>query len=67
MAVDRQVISVSEAAKLLGISRNLAYAGIARGEIPSFKIGKRILIPRIALEKMLGGQTQPTPLDNKPG
>ena len=49
----KQVLSVTEAAKILGISRNLAYASVMRGEIPSFKVGKRILVPRIAFEKML--------------
>lgn len=51
--VDKQVISVTEVAKALGISRNLAYTGVMRGEIPSIKIGRRILIPRFALERML--------------
>lgn len=50
---DKQVLSVTEAAKVLGISRNLAYASVMRGEIPSFKVGKRILVPRIAFERML--------------
>ena len=52
---ERQVLSVTEAARILGISRNLAYASVMRGDIPSFKCGKRILISRIAFEKMLSG------------
>ncbi len=44
---------VEEAAKLLRIGRNQAYDAVANGEIPSIRIGKRILVPRIALERML--------------
>jgi excisionase family DNA binding protein len=48
------VFSVREAAELMGISRNLLYSLIHTGQIPCVKWGKRILIPRIALLKMLG-------------
>lgn len=53
MKEEQRVLSVTEAARILRISRNLAYASVMRGEIPSFKVGKRILIPRIALERLL--------------
>jgi excisionase family DNA binding protein len=45
--------SVSEAAKILGISRAPAYRAVARGEIPAIRIGGRVLVPRAALEQML--------------
>jgi len=38
---------------LLGISRNFAYELARRGEIPVIKLGKRKLVPRIALENKL--------------
>lgn len=47
------VFSVRVAAKLMGISKNTVYTLVQTGEIPSIKWGKRILIPRVALEKML--------------
>jgi len=47
--------SVSEAAQAIGLGRNSTYEAIARGEIPAVRIGKRILVPRIALEQMLSG------------
>ncbi len=53
MKDEKRVLSVTEAAQILRISRNLAYASVMRGEIPSFKIGKRILVPRAALERLL--------------
>ena len=50
---EMKAVSVTEASRLLGISRNLAYEAIRRGEIPSVKIGGRILVPTEALDKML--------------
>jgi excisionase family DNA binding protein len=46
---------IEEAAALLGIGRNHAYEAAKRGEIPSIKIGKRILVPRAALDRILEG------------
>ena len=46
-------LTVEETAELLRISRSSAYEGIASGEIPSVRIGRRILIPRVAIERML--------------
>ena len=60
------VVTVNETAKMLGISRNSAYEGVRRGEIPSIRIGKRLLIPRLALEEMLGRKSENTwPLSNE--
>jgi excisionase family DNA binding protein len=42
---ERLVVSVPEAARLLGISRTHAYELIARGELPSIRLGRRILVP----------------------
>jgi len=49
----RLCITVPEAAAMLGISRNFAYELVKRHELPVRKFGKRLLIPRAALEKML--------------
>jgi excisionase family DNA binding protein len=46
-------MTVDEAAKALGIGRTQAYRAVQSGEIPSIRIGRRYLIPRAALEKML--------------
>ena len=40
---------------MLGIGKNLAYEAVERGEIPTVRIGGRILVPLSALEKMLTG------------
>jgi excisionase family DNA binding protein len=49
--------SVDEVAKLLGLSRGCAYEGIRTGQIPCIKVGRRILVPRRALESLLSGST----------
>lgn len=37
----------------LGISRSATYGGAARGEIPTIRVGARILVPTAALRRML--------------
>lgn len=49
----KATLSVDEVASVLGISRHSAYQAVRAGEIPCIKIGKRILVPRAALEQML--------------
>ena len=51
-----RVVSVREAAKILGIGRDSAYAAARKGEIPTIRIGRRLLVPIDALERMLQGQ-----------
>ena len=51
--MESATLSVEETAKVVGIGRNSAYEGVRTGEIPSIRIGKRILVPRIALERIL--------------
>lgn len=41
--------TVEQAAKLLGISRGLAYELVRRGDIPSVQLGRRLLVPRSLL------------------
>ena len=52
----RLTYSVSEAAAILGISKNLAYELAKRGELPgAIKLGqKRIVVSRVQLERLLG-------------
>jgi len=45
--------TVEEAARLLGIGRNNAYEAAKRGDIPAITIGKRRLIPKAALDRLL--------------
>ena len=50
---NRLCISVPEAARMLGVSRNFAYELVKQKKLPVVKFGKRLLIPRVALEKVL--------------
>lgn len=60
MEQQRLTLTVEETAKLLGIGRQLAYDRVKAGEIPVIKIGRRLLVPRRALEKLLEqGQALP--------
>ena len=47
-------LTVDQTAELLGISRGLAYEAVKDGSIPSVRLGRRILVPRDALLRMLG-------------
>lgn len=51
----RKTVSIFDAAQELGISRNSAYIAAKRGEIPTIKIGRLLLVPRAALDRMLTG------------
>jgi excisionase family DNA binding protein len=46
-------VSVEEAGRLLGISRGAAYARAVDGSLPTIRLGKRLLVPKGALQKML--------------
>ncbi len=49
------VYTVGEVAKLIGISRPTAYQSINNGEIPSIRIGRRILVPKVMFRSLLEG------------
>ena len=53
----RPVLTVAEAADALGISRALANELVRRGEIPAVRLGRRIVVPRDALGRLLEAQS----------
>jgi excisionase family DNA binding protein len=55
---ERLTISVPQAARRLGIGRNQGYECARRGEIPTIRLGKRIVVPLAALEAMLAVQSK---------
>jgi excisionase family DNA binding protein len=58
--------TVTEAADLLGISRSSAYECVRRGEIPSLTLGRRVVVPRRALEALLAVEpAAPEPIRHK--
>jgi excisionase family DNA binding protein len=54
---ERRVVTLYEAAQILRISRGSAYEAAKRKEIPTIRIGRRLLVPAAALERMLAGNT----------
>ena len=50
---DRLVLTIEEAGKLLGLGRSGTYEAARRGDIPTLRIGSRILVPKVALLKLL--------------
>jgi excisionase family DNA binding protein len=50
---ERQTITVEEAGKILGVSRNTAYTAVKRGEIPTIRLGRLLLVPKAAVDRML--------------
>jgi Helix-turn-helix domain len=56
-------LSVPEAGRrYFNLSRNAAYAAAERGEIPTVKIGRLLRVPVRALERMLDGAGQVSPV-----
>ena len=54
-AFERLTLSVEEAGRLLGLSRGSAYQAARTGELPTIRIGHRLIVPVAALEKLLAG------------
>jgi excisionase family DNA binding protein len=49
-------MTIEAVARELGISRNTAYECARTGQIPTVRLGRRLLVPRAALENMLRGE-----------
>ncbi|MCP3877511.1 MAG: helix-turn-helix domain-containing protein [Sulfitobacter sp.] len=77
----RLVYTVSEAAELLGIGRSTAYELVARGELATVRLGRRVVVSRPTLTALLGIEpplpreldaarqaltTEPTPAAKRP-
>lgn len=47
-------MSVEEAGRILGIGRGSAYRAARKGEIPTIRLGRRLLVPIPGLRALLG-------------
>ena len=54
--VERRTVTVEEAAAILGISRTSAYGCASRNEIPTVRLGRRLVVPLTQLAAMLNGE-----------
>jgi excisionase family DNA binding protein len=52
-------IRVERAGQLLGISRGTAYEAARTGQLPTLRIGKRLVVPTAALLRLLGVDPEP--------
>ncbi len=55
----RLALTVPETAKLLGVDRTSIYDSVISGQLPSVRIGQRIVIPKAALVKILSEADKP--------
>lgn len=47
-------VSVPRAGRTIGLGRNASYEAAKRGDLPTIKIGRRLIVPLEALKRMLG-------------
>ena len=57
-STESPVLTIEEAGALLRIARGSAYEAARRGDIPTIKIGRRLLVPRARLLAMLGERAE---------
>ena len=55
MDTTRRTYTLPEAAQVLGIGRSAAYLAAQRGDLPTIRIGRRLLVPAVALDRLLAG------------
>lgn len=51
--------TVSEAARVLGISRTTAYECVRTGELRAVRLGRRLVVPKVAVAELLAGPSAP--------
>jgi excisionase family DNA binding protein len=49
------VLTVEEAARVLRVGRNAAYELVRQGVVPSIRLGRRLLVPKLGLLRLLSG------------
>lgn len=57
----KMTYSVEEAARILGVSSSKLYRSIKTGDLPAIPVGRRKVIPIVALERMLASAVDGTP------
>ncbi len=57
----RQTYTVAEVSQLLGIPIRTVYDVISRGDFPSMRFGRRVVVPRWAIDELLKPKLQTLP------
>jgi len=63
----RVVLTAREVAQLLEVSSSHVYESIRRGDLPSHRMGRRIVIPARPIVRILGLDETATPSDGEHG
>jgi len=51
--IPRALMSVNEAARVIGISRSYAYELVTSGHLASVRLGRRVLVPISAIDDLI--------------
>lgn len=65
-APQRMTMTIEEAAEALGIGRQSAYQAARTGELPTIRLGRRLIVPRGRLLALLGEPPESSPNANEP-
>ncbi len=49
----RPTLTVEQAGRYMGLARQSAYDAAARGDLPTLRVGRRLLVPTAALRRLL--------------
>jgi hypothetical protein len=52
--LSRVTAPVPDAGKVVGLSRNGSYSAARKGQIPTLRFGKKIIVPMAQFRRMLG-------------
>jgi excisionase family DNA binding protein len=51
--IARRTFTIPEAGQILGLGRNSAYTLAKSGRLPTIRLGRRLLVPKAALDRLL--------------
>ncbi len=52
----RRTVTISEAAEALGVAPKTLYRAVNRGEVPGIRVGRRLLVPRDFVDRILAAK-----------
>jgi excisionase family DNA binding protein len=52
----RKTLTIEQAAHVLGVSRSQGYMLARSGQLPTLKLGHRLVVPKARLDRMLNGE-----------
>ena len=66
-SMKRRTLSIREVAAILGVGKNTAYRAAKAGQIPTIRIGGRILVPLAALNDLIRNAPEVLPPSDSHG